>query len=154
MRLAHALLPGLEQINVGRGSIAICGGDLSRRCGREPGIKQSELFSLLFSAFVSVWLLTPNIWGEKRLERHDSGGSGTAQGTQNEQPVDKMWVSCARSRRSPRRFGATHGSDEMRAQACFQMPGSAKCKTLYVVFCQRRVIALCGLRDGRFDGTA
>ena len=50
------------------------------------------------------------------MERHDSAGFGTAQGTKNEQPVDKLCVSCARSGRKPRRFGATPGSDEMRVR--------------------------------------
>ena len=110
---------------------------------------RANLFCLLFSAFVSVWLSTPNIWGKRRLERHDSGGSDTAQGARNEQPVDKMWVSCARSGRSPRRFGAARCSDEMRARQRFRMPGGAQGKTLYVVFCQRRIY--CVLQPARLD---
>ncbi|GEM_PF-6982768 len=110
---------------------------------------RANLFCLLFSAFVSVWLSTPNIWGKRRLERHDSGGSDTAQGARNEQPVDKMWVSCARSGRSPRRFGAARCSDEMRARRRFRMPGDAQAKTLYVVFCQRRIY--CVLQPARLD---
>ncbi len=110
---------------------------------------RANLFCLLFSAFVSVWLATPNIWGKRRLERHDSGGSDTAQGTQNEQPVDKMWVSCARSGRSPRRFGAARCSDEMRARQRFRMPGDVQAKTLYVVFCQRGIY--CVLQPARLD---
>ena len=94
---------------------------------------RANLFCLLFSAFVSVWLSTPNIWGQRRLERHDSGGSDTAQGARNEQPVDKMWVSCARSGRSPR----------------FRMPGDVQAKTLYVVLCQRRIY--CVLQPARLD---
>jgi len=104
---------------------------------------RANLFCLLFSAFVSVWLSTPNIWGKRRLERHDSGGSDTAQGARNEQPVDKMWVSCARSGRSPRRFGAARCSDEMRARRRFRMPGDVQAKTLYVVFVKDGFIAFC-----------
>lgn len=116
MRLAHALLLGLSKINVGRADWRSAAVFTHGLCARERGKKQRELFFLLFSAFVSASLQTPNIWGKRRQERHDSEASRTVQDAGNEQPVDKMWVSCARSERSPRRFGATQGSDEMRAR--------------------------------------
>tara|TARA_Y100000588_G_scaffold368893_1_gene437344 strand:+ start:403 stop:597 length:195 start_codon:yes stop_codon:yes gene_type:complete len=47
-RLAHALLLGLSEINVGLRRIAVCGDDLSRPCGREPGKNQSEFILLAF----------------------------------------------------------------------------------------------------------
>ncbi|GEM_PF-4188245 len=86
--------------------------------GASRSKNQSELFCLLFSAFVSDGLVSPNIWGFSGQERHDSGGSGPVQDAENEQPVDKMWVSCARLQRSPRRFRAAYRSDEIPRYKC------------------------------------
>ncbi|VXC47879.1 hypothetical protein PSEUDO9AG_30291 [Pseudomonas sp. 9Ag] len=47
-RLAHALLLGLSKINVGLCRIAVCGDDLSRPWGSEPGKNQSEFILLAF----------------------------------------------------------------------------------------------------------